>query len=137
MNFGAKITNCILIDDKKIYNKHGNIERGIAMNTNTLILTEETFKDTIHSGVTLVDFYADWCMPCRMLAPTIYAIADEYAGKVKVAKLDIDQAQGIAAEYGVMSIPTVIIFKDGERVSQQVGMANKAAYEKMIEAAIK
>jgi thioredoxin 1 len=111
----------------------GNIERGITMNKNTLVLTEETFKGTIDSGVTLVDFYADWCMPCRMLAPTIYAIADEYEGKVKVAKLNIDEAQGIAAEYGVMSIPTVIVFKDGKKVSQQVGMANKSAYQKMIE----
>jgi thioredoxin 1 len=105
------------------------------MNKNTLVLSEETFKGTIESGVTLVDFYADWCMPCRMLAPTIYAIADEYEGKIKVAKLNIDEAQGIAAEYGVMSIPTVIIFKDGKKVSQQVGMANKSAYEKMIEEA--
>ncbi len=106
------------------------------MNKNTLELTEGTFKSTIDSGVTLVDFYADWCMPCRMLAPTIYAIADENAGKIKVAKLNIDQAQGIAAEYGVMSIPTVIVFKDGKRISQQVGMANKSAYQKMIDSAL-
>lgn len=103
------------------------------MSKNTMELTEETFKGTIASGTTLVDFYADWCMPCRMLAPTIHAIADEYEGRIKVGKLNIDEAQSIAAEYGVMSIPTVIIFKDGQRVAQQVGMANKAAYEKMIE----
>lgn len=106
------------------------------MNKNALELTAETFQSTIDSGVTLVDFYADWCMPCRMLAPTIYSIADENEGKIKVAKLNIDQAQAIAAEYGVMSIPTVIVFKDGKRISQQVGMANKAAYQKMIDEAI-
>lgn len=102
------------------------------MGKNTIELDEKTFAKSIGSGLTLVDFYANWCMPCRMLAPTISAIAEEFDGKVKVGKLNIDNAQSIAAQYGIMSIPTVILFKDGSPVGQQVGMGNKSTYEKMI-----
>ena len=102
------------------------------MNVNEKVLTSATFNAAISSGLTLVDFYADWCMPCKMLAPTISSIADEYAGKVSVAKLNIDQAQDVAAKYGVMSIPTVILFKDGVAVNKKVGLAPKNVYESMI-----
>lgn len=102
------------------------------MNANEKVLTSATFNTAISSGLTLVDFYADWCMPCKMLAPTISSIADEYAGKVSVAKLNIDQAQDVAARYGVMSIPTVILFKDGVAVNKKVGLAPKNVYESMI-----
>lgn len=105
------------------------------MNANEKVLTSATFNAGISSGLTLVDFYADWCMPCKMLAPTIAAIADEYAGKVSVAKLNIDQAQDVAAKYGVMSIPTVILFKDGIAVDKKVGLAPKGVYETMIKSA--
>ena len=102
------------------------------MNANEKVLTSATFNTAISSGLTLVDFYADWCMPCKMLAPTISSIADDYAGKVSVAKLNIDQAQDVAAKYGVMSIPTVILFKDGVAVNKKVGLAPKNVYENMI-----
>ena len=105
------------------------------MNANEKVLTSATFNNAISSGLTLVDFYADWCMPCKMLAPTISSIADEYAGKVSVAKLNIDQAQDVAAKYGVMSIPTVILFKDGIAVDKKVGLAPKGVYETMITSA--
>jgi len=106
------------------------------MNANMQLLTDETFQDAISKGVTLVDFYADWCMPCKMLTPTISALADEYEGKIKVGKLDIDNAQRVAAKYGVMSIPTVILFKDGIAVEKKVGLSPKGVYETMINAAI-
>ena len=106
------------------------------MSENITVLTSETFQAAIGSGLTLVDFYADWCMPCKMLSPTISAIADDYAGKIKVGKLNIDTAQSIAAKYGVMSIPTVILFKDGIAVEKKIGLSPKGVYEKMIDAAV-
>ncbi|MDD3959479.1 MAG: thioredoxin [Clostridiaceae bacterium] len=105
------------------------------MGKNTLELNEANFTETIASGLTLVDMYANWCMPCRMLAPTISTLADEYDGKVKVGKVNIDESPSIASQYGVMSIPTVILFKDGKPVGQKVGMADKKAYEQMIQSA--
>ncbi len=74
----------------------------------------------------LVDFWAEWCMPCRMLAPTIDEIADEFAGKVKVGKVDTDGNQEVGVKYGISAIPTVIVFKNGEPVRKFIGMTNKA-----------
>jgi len=105
------------------------------MNTNEKILTDENFAASVRSGLTLVDFYADWCMPCKMLAPTIASIAKDYEGKVTVGKLNIDQAQNVASKYRVMSIPTVILFKDGQPVDQKVGLSPRNVYENMIKAA--
>jgi len=106
------------------------------MSENITVLTSETFQAAITSGLTLVDFYADWCMPCKMLSPTISAIAEDYSGKIKVGKLNIDTAQSIAAKYGVMSIPTVILFKDGIAVEKKIGLSPKGVYEKMIDSAV-
>jgi len=79
----------------------------------------------------LVDFYADWCGPCKQIASVIDGLADEFEGRVKVCKLNIDQANELAVEYGVMSIPTLILFKDGENVNQVVG-ASKDAIRAML-----
>ena len=79
----------------------------------------------------LIDFWATWCGPCKMLAPTVSEIADEYEGKVKVCKLDVDQAMDIAMSYGVASIPTLILFKDGESVKKSVGVVSKTEIEAM------
>ncbi len=106
------------------------------MSANEKILNSQNFSETVSTGVTLVDFYADWCMPCRMLAPTISQVADEYVGKATVAKLNIDQAQDVAAKYGVMSIPTVVLFKDGIAVDKKVGLSAKDVYQKMIDSAL-
>lgn len=106
------------------------------MSANEKILTSQTFSETISKGVVLVDFFADWCMPCRMLAPTISQVADAYVGKATVAKLNIDQAQDVASKYGVMSIPTVVLFKDGVAVDKRVGLSTKDVYEKMIDSAL-
>lgn len=102
------------------------------MSKNLYILGSDNFKKEIASGVTVVDFYADWCGPCKMLAPAVSKLADEFEGKAKIAKLNVDQASDIAAEYNVMSIPTVIAFKDGKPVDKSVGLTSKDELSKMI-----
>lgn len=73
----------------------------------------------------LVDFWAEWCMPCRMLAPTIDAVAERFAGKVKVGKIDTDANREIAVKYGISAIPTIIVFKDGEVSKRLVGLKSE------------
>lgn len=80
----------------------------------------------------LVDFYADWCGPCRLAAPIIEELSGTYAGKVSIGKLDVDANIQVAAKYGVMSIPTVIMFKGGKEVERRVGFGGKQGYEQMI-----
>ena len=80
----------------------------------------------------LVDFWATWCGPCRMLAPTIAQIAEEKAGQVKVCKLDVDEVPSVAQKYGISSIPTLIVFKNGAVVRSSVGVQPKAAIEAML-----
>ena len=84
-------------------------------------LTEKNFDTGISKGYTLVDFWAEWCGPCKALAPTIDKIADDYKDKVTVAKVDIDAYPSIPAKFGIRGIPTVILFKDGEQVDLFVG----------------
>lgn len=84
------------------------------------------FKDEIKEGTTLVDFFANWCGPCKMLSPVLDKLSDEIEG-VKFIKVDVDTANEIAVEYGIMSIPTLIIFKDGKEVSKQIGLMPKEA----------
>ena len=80
----------------------------------------------------LVDFWAEWCMPCRMVAPTVEKIAKEYKGKLKVCKLNVDEAQETASNYGIMSIPTLAIFKNGEVVDKVIGVVSKSELEAAI-----
>lgn len=80
----------------------------------------------------LVDFYADWCGPCKMAAPIIEELAGEYGERVVVGKLDVDANQQTATKFGVMSIPTVIVFKDGKEIDRQVGFGGRMMYENMI-----
>ena len=89
--------------------------------------TDDNFKtEAIEADEpVLVDFWAEWCQPCRMIAPTIEALAEEYVGRVKVGKVDTDANRGISVELGISSIPTVILFKDGQIVRKFVGVTAK------------
>jgi len=93
--------------------------------------TSDNFQTEVldASAPVLVDFWAEWCMPCRMLAPTIDEIADNFAGKIKVGKVDTDGNQEIGVKYGISAIPTVILFKQGEPVRKFIGLTNKADLE--------
>lgn len=94
---------------------------------------DENFDSEIAQGVTLVDFFADWCGPCRMMSPVIEAFATEMLQKVKVGKLDIDASQKTTQTYQVTSIPTLILFKNGKEVKRIVGLKDLAALKKLIE----
>jgi thioredoxin 1 len=95
--------------------------------SNPVVLTDATFKNDVEStqGVVLVDFWATWCGPCKMIAPIVEQIARENEGKVTVGKLDVDANGETALKYGVMSIPTLILFKDGQPVERLVGYMPK------------
>ena len=92
-------------------------------------LTAENFDAVVSGGRVLVDFYADWCMPCKMVSPVIKELAEEYEGKVTVANVDVDRESALAARFGIMSIPTVILFNEGKEVKQIVGVQKKQVYE--------
>lgn len=89
------------------------------------VLTSSSFHKDIKKGIVVVDFYADWCRPCRMLAPTLEEIAFEQEGKYIIAKLDVDKAPEISSEYGIRGIPCLIVFKDGLEVDRIVGLQAK------------
>jgi len=93
-------------------------------------LTDDNFEAEVLQADTpvLVDFWAEWCMPCRMLAPTISELAADYEGRVKVGKLDTDANREVAAKFGIQAIPTVILFKGGEVVKKFVGVSPKKEY---------
>ncbi len=101
-------------------------------------LTEESFNRTINESKVpiLVDFYADWCGPCKMMAPAVDEVAHAYQGRALVAKLDTDRAQQVSASFGIRGIPTVIVFKDGKEAARQTGAVPKAVLEQMLRAAL-
>jgi len=100
----------------------------------SLEVTDANFEAEVlkHPSPVLVDFWASWCGPCRMMAPIIDAVAAEFEGKLKVMKLNIDEQQSTAAKYAIMSIPTLVLFKEGEEVERLVGfIAQKNLSEKI------
>ena len=101
-----------------------------------LEVTDATFDELVLKSdqPVMVDFWAAWCGPCRMVAPIMEQLTSEFEGKAKITKVDVDSNQEFAAKYGVRNIPTVLLFKDGEVVEKQVGVAPKATYAQKIEA---
>lgn len=95
--------------------------------------TDANFKNETEAGLVLVDFWAPWCGPCRLVGPVIEELAEDYAGTIKVGKLNVDDNQQTAMSYRVMSIPTVILFKDGQPVETMVGAMPKGMYQKRLE----
>lgn len=100
------------------------------------IVNKAEFDEIVKSGVVLVDFYADWCGPCKMIAPVLEELSTAYAGKATIIKVNVDEEQGIAQRYGVMSIPTLILFKDGEKVKQVVGFQPKPQLAALLDSAL-
>jgi thioredoxin 1 len=109
------------------------------MSDNVLVITDSNFKsEVLESDIpVLVDFWAAWCGPCKMLAPTIQELANQYQGQLRVGKLDADQNPDSCTEYGVSGLPTCILFKNGQIVAKVVGMAAKPKFVAAIDAALK
>ena len=97
-------------------------------------LTNATFDATVAEGVSVVDFWAPWCGPCRMIAPVIEELAEDFEGKANICKVNTDEEQEIAVKFGIRSIPTIMFFKNGELVDQVVGAQSKQAFTDKINA---
>ena len=99
-----------------------------------ITLTKGNFEDEVVKSEipVLVDFCASWCGPCKMLAPTVAQIAEEYSGKIKVGKVNVDQEESLSREYGIVSIPTVILFKNGKPEKTSIGLVPKETLVSML-----
>jgi thioredoxin 1 len=97
-------------------------------------LTADTFNDTIASGTVLVDFWAPWCGPCKMQTPILEKVADKIGDQAVIAKVNVDEVPALAAQFGVRSIPTLILFKDGEKVRDFIGVQQEGALVEILTA---
>lgn len=100
--------------------------------------TDETFDTEVKKSPTpvLVDFGAEWCGPCRALAPIVEKLATEYNGRLKVGAVDIDKARGVASQFGIMSVPTLLFFKGGKQVDKVIGLLRESELKKRIDAVL-
>lgn len=100
-----------------------------------LVITDSNFDELLKSGKPMVvDFWAEWCGPCKMMAPVVDELAEAYAGKVNIGKLDVDDNNEISSRYGIRNIPTLLFFKNGQLVDKQVGATQKSALAQKVEA---
>jgi thioredoxin 1 len=113
-------------------------ERGTMASADVLTITDDNFQAEVLGSDTpvLVDFWAAWCGPCRAIAPAVEELAKQYKGKLKVGKLDIDAHQNVPQKYGIMSIPTLILFKNGQVADQVVGAVPKSKLEAVVKKAL-
>lgn len=96
-------------------------------------ISEADFESAIATGAVLIDFSAEWCGPCKALSPIVERLAKDYNGKLNVFKIDVDEAQSVAARHGVMSVPTLVLFKDGKVVERRIGSVREQELRSMIE----
>lgn len=103
-----------------------------------LEITDGNFSQTVatNKGVALVDFWAEWCGPCRLIGPVVEDLAKEYEGKATIGKVNVDDNREIASQFGIMSIPTLLFFKDGQLVDKHVGVASKSDLKRKLDALI-
>lgn len=103
------------------------------MATGIIDLTKDSFKDAVAEGLTLVDFWAPWCGPCRMQTPVLEQLAGKVEGRVRIAKVNVDEEPNLAAEFSIRSIPALILFKDGKPAQQLVGLQQESKLLEVIE----
>lgn len=104
--------------------------------SNAAALTERAFDDTVKTGVSLVDFWAEWCGPCRMMTPVLDKLAQAYAGRAGIYKVNVDDEQNLAVRFGVSSIPTLLVLRNGAEVKRFVGVTGEADLAAALDAAL-
>lgn len=126
----------VIISIRKRYKVLKNMDMGASDSPSLVILNDSDYKKQISTGITLIDFWAPWCMPCKIQGPIVSEVADLMVDKASICKLNIDENKRAAAEFGVRSIPTIIIFKDGKIVDKLVGVKSKSVLVKSLKTAM-